>query len=128
MALGDNAKSVFTNSIRGTARVYLPSAANDAGVVAYDCRDRRQVMAKVVSTLDQAATLQLEGTTFDDATFVEGDVEVANVAIAAGNVNAQIQSLLTKSGWAYVRISAICAVAPTVGQLKVVFTSIERRE
>lgn len=112
-----NETSIFTAAITDTATHYLPDTG--AGEAPYDVRGQERAIAKVVNDLDQSVTVELEGTTFDDDGFAEGDVDVASVTVAAGAV----ETLETSTPWAYLRVSAAAGTAPSSGQLKVVFES-----
>lgn len=122
MAHATNDKSVFTKQMRDTNTHYLPSVAAD-GVAAYDVRGQDIAVAKIVNDLDQAVVVSLECTTFDDSGMAKPDTEVVDVTVNAGKV----ESLRTDTPWAYVRVKAVCAVAPAAGELKVVFQSDRRK-
>lgn len=71
---------------------------------------------KIVNNLDEDVTVVLQATTFDDKTFDLPYVR-DEVVVLAGERG----YLRVGESWVYVRPMATCAIAPTIGALKMVW-------
>ena len=75
-----------------------------------------QGVVKIVNTLDQAVTVTLETTTFEDRT-VSNPVDRYEKEVAAG----AIDYIRVGESWLYLRPVAQCAISPSSGSVKMVW-------
>ncbi|WP_435175645.1 hypothetical protein [Halorussus sp. AFM4] len=120
-----NDKWTFTLSITDTNTHDLPNtdgddsgaATNNGGEGLQVDREKTQLV-KVVNTHDQDLTVNLRGSTHDDAGMAE-DVQDSGgkTASASGGV----AYFKTDAPWDYLRVTVSAATAPTAGDVTAVF-------
>lgn len=113
---GENSENIFEVQIRDTAEYDLPDIANGD---AFSVEGTDNVAVKVVNTLDQGATIDLETTNYKDGGFTEAYADASGVTVASGAVEMVSPDFPGEADWA--RLTASCGTAPTSGKLKVVF-------
>lgn len=123
MTHGVNDTSVFTKAISDTNVHHLPDT-DTAGTEGYDVRGRDTALVKIVNNEDQDATVEIEGTTFDDAEADEADTAVGSKTVAAGGGT---ETFVTSDPWAYLTTKISFATAPTgSSSVKVVYETDAR--
>ena len=81
-------------------------------------RNQKSVLVVFTSTLDQAITVGINGTIFNDKLHTSPSTDVT-AAMAAGNVTKQVASLETTTPWQYVDPIAQAAIGPGAGTLTI---------
>lgn len=122
MSRGVNDTSVFTGSFSDINNHTLPDTSGTGE--GYDVRGKDAILVKVVNNQDQDATVELEGSTFEDAGMAEPDTAVASATVAAAGGT---ETFVTKDAWSFVQAAISFATAPTGNaSVKVVFQADER--
>lgn len=83
-------------------------------------RDKKQIIATVVSTLDKSIDVALLGVMFNDPLMANPIVDIAPATIAIGSGTTQTIEMQTDAQWDYIRVVATATDIPTAGTLKVV--------
>jgi hypothetical protein len=111
MSRGTNETSVFSGTFSDTNDHYLPdtTAADTEG---YDVRTKERTSVVVTNDQDQDATVDLEGSAFNDKGMADaGSLLGSTVTVAAGST--EIVSVPIEAAPAFLRLKVSFATAPT---------------
>lgn len=115
--------AVYTFDVRSTNIIDFPDMDGSHGSEdpPIDARGDDEILVKLVSTLDEAGSFDLEFTTFDDPDFTESDVDTEGISISVGSSTTQTESIWTDANGAYYAIKFTADATPSSGSLKAVF-------
>lgn len=108
---GSNSNHIFTAQIADTIDHDFPDVNGDdsEGGDGFDIEGTDTLLVKVVNNQDQDATARLEGTTGDDSSFSESDIDIDNITVVAGSV----ETFSTTHNWDLVRVVVSFSTAPS---------------
>jgi len=81
-----------------------------------DMRKLKTGLLKIVNTLDQDVTVEIESTTFDDEGFAKGII-THSLSVASGDDD----YLVNTDAWSFLRTVSTASLSPTTGSLKLVW-------